>query len=144
MFLFYMAFLCCVEMGKVKFNEVKGSGTMKVTFPKTWELCGFLLCWGVNFFFFIAIQKQNLKPLSKMDKYHHTAIRICKRKEHKAAPRKSRHAKNYHIEKGDKKKLKSKCRWLQMFLFALYWCKVNSWENMVKRWTETWGQLDAL
>lgn len=28
-----------------------------------------------------------------MDKYHYTAIRICKRKEHKAAPRKSRHAK---------------------------------------------------
>ena len=28
-----------------------------------------------------------------MDKYHHTAIRIRKRKKHKAAPRKSRHAK---------------------------------------------------
>lgn len=28
-----------------------------------------------------------------MAKYHHTSIRICKRKEHKAAPRKSRHAK---------------------------------------------------
>lgn len=28
-----------------------------------------------------------------MDKYHRTAIRICKRKEHKAAPRKSTHAK---------------------------------------------------
>lgn len=34
-----------------------------------------------------------------MDKYHHTAIRVCKRKEHKAAPRKSRHAKKDRIFK---------------------------------------------
>lgn len=45
-----------------------------------------------------------MKLLSKMDKYHHTAIRICKRKEHKAAPRKSRHAKNYVLKRSTKDK----------------------------------------
>lgn len=47
-----MAFLCCVEVGKVKFNEVlhtKGNGTMKVTFPK---ICGK----AVAFFFVLMNQ----------------------------------------------------------------------------------------
>jgi len=43
---------------------------------------------------------RKLETVRKMDKYHHTAIRICKRKEHKAAPHRSRHAKHDHIQKG--------------------------------------------
>lgn len=38
-----------------------------------------------------------MKPFSNMAKYHHTSIRICKRKEHKAAPHKSRHAKKKKV-----------------------------------------------
>lgn len=49
-----------------------------------------------------------------MDKYHYTAIRICKRKEHKAAPRESRHAKMIFLKRSTKDKNADDCRCLRL------------------------------
>lgn len=104
-----MAFLCCVEVGKVKFNE-------RFTHQRKWDnesdipqkhgntvaFFSHLLGLEVNFKLFFPLQykiKLETALKKKKDKYHHTATRICEEKKHKAAPRKSRHAKMIIFQK---------------------------------------------
>lgn len=80
-----------------------------------------------------------------MDKYHHTAIRVRKRKEHKAAPRKSRHAeKKDHIFK---RSVKDKMLMIADVYVCVVWQLMES-QFMTKHgkngWIKTRGQLDAL
>lgn len=102
---------------------------MRVIFPKAWELQLFSFLFS---FLMVRLkckricaadfhcEKEMMKLLSNMAKYHHTSLRICKRKEHKAAPPRSRHAKHSRISfffllffslKGA---LKTTCWWVQV------------------------------
>lgn len=81
-----------------------------------------------------------------MAKYHHTSIRICKRKEHKAAPRKSRHAKKK--KKGHIFKRSTKDKMLMIAGVCLRRMATDGKPVYDKTWlngcTETRGQLDAM
>lgn len=69
-----------------------------------------------------------------MDKYHHTAIRICERKEHKAAPRKSTHAKNIIFLKRSTKD--------KMMIAGVYVCVV--WQLMESQFVTKHGKMGGL
>lgn len=69
-----------------------------------------------------------------MDKYHHTAIRICERKEHKAAPRKSTHAKNIIFLKRSTKD--------KMMIAGVYVCVV--WQLMERQFVTKHGKTGGL
>lgn len=71
-----------------------------------------------------------------MDKYHHTAISICKRKEHKAAPRKSRHAKKMIIY------LKRSTKDKMSMIAGVYVCVV--WQLMESQFMTKHGQMVGL
>lgn len=75
-----------------------------------------------------------------MDKYHHTAIRICKRKEHKAAPCESRHAKKKEKEKIASLKRSTEDKMLM--IAGVYVCVV--WQLMESQFVTKHGSTVGL
>lgn len=138
---FHMAFLCCVEVGKVKFNE-------RFTHQRKWDNESDIpQSTGTLWLFFIRLRSKLFFSIARNKTWNRSQKKWINTIVQQSEYAKEKNTRQLHVRARMQKlsyflkgALKTKCRWLQVFMFASYgnWWKANLWQNMVKRvdWNE--------